>query len=99
MTTCANSVDPDKTACNKPLHQTPNCLPFCYTFKCLTETPICSNEWVQIQGWKSSFHKHRGEKFIIPLLPMQLGHLALKSQPDWQEMALDKFFSIVKNIL
>ena len=28
--TCANSVDPDEMACNKPSHQDLHCLPFCF---------------------------------------------------------------------
>ena len=30
--TCANSVDPDKTAHNEPSHQDLHCLPFCLFF-------------------------------------------------------------------
>ena len=48
ISTCANSVDPDETACHEPSHQELHCLPFCsffffffcYSFK--TETLFAS---------------------------------------------------------
>ena len=59
--TCAHSVDPDERARNEPSHQDLHCLPF-YFCIILTETPICINGHIQIQGWDSSLQKLRDER-------------------------------------
>ena len=58
--TCANSVDPDETACNKLSHQDLHCLPSYYLF--WTEIPkICISGHVKIR-WKSPLEKLRDER-------------------------------------
>ena len=52
MASFSNIVDPDDTASN----DTSGLL----LFDC--ETPICNDECVQIQRWKSAFHKLKGER-------------------------------------
>ena len=56
-------MDPHEMAYNDPTeisHQELHCLLFCFLSK--TETPICINSSVQIQGWKSPLQKLRGER-------------------------------------
>ena len=57
--TSANREDPDETAHNEPSHLNLHCLPFRFQF--FTDTPICNNGHIQIQGWKSTIHKYKGE--------------------------------------
>ena len=46
--TFTNSVDPDEMAHNEPSHLDLHCLSICIQF--CTDTPICNNGHIQIQG-------------------------------------------------
>ena len=52
--TCANNVDPDMTAHNKPSHQDLHSLPFCFLLSAVTT--VCISGYVPYQGWTSSLN-------------------------------------------